>query len=160
LCKSSFIMASLSPTSPTRKAVVKRSKGKPEGDSLGHHRSEQDIIRQTRQGVLRGEADRVAQLAGITDKELSVALGISESYLHRLRVDQPLSREASERLLLLENLMIHALDTFEGRRETVLHWLRTPLREIAEQTPLEALDTVTGYTLVDRVLGRLDYGIF
>jgi uncharacterized protein (DUF2384 family) len=42
----------------------------------------------------------------------------------------------------------------------VLHWLRTPLRELAEQTPLEALDTVTGYTLVDRVLGRLDHGIF
>ncbi len=110
--------------------------------------------------MLRGEADRVAHLVGIADKELSTALGISESYLHRLRVDRPLSREAAERLLLLENLLIHALDTFEGRAETVLHWLRTPLRELAGQTPLEALDTVTGYTLVDRVLGRLDYGIF
>lgn len=153
-------MASPSPLSPTRKAASNRSKGRPAGESPGHHRSEQDIIRQTRQGVLRGEADRVAHLVGINDKELSAALGISESYLHRLRVDQPLGREASERLLLLENLLVHALDTFEGRHETVLHWLRTPLRELAEQTPLEALDTVTGYTLVDRVLGRLDYGIF
>lgn len=122
--------------------------------------TEQEIITRSRQGVLRAEADRVAGLVGLTDKELAAALGLSASYLHRLKVDQRISQDASERLLLLENLLRHALDTFEERSKTVLSWLRSPLRELDYQTPLQALDTVTGYTLVDRVLGRIDHGIF
>lgn len=122
--------------------------------------SEEEIIARSRKGVQRSEADRVAGLVGLTDKELAVALGLSASYLHRLKADQLISQDASERLLLLENLLRHGLDTFEGRAHTVLHWLRSPLRELDYQTPLQTLDTVTGYTLVDRVLGRIDHGIF
>ncbi|NEU70933.1 DUF2384 domain-containing protein [Spirosoma agri] len=122
--------------------------------------TEQEIIARSRQGVLRVEADRVASLVGLTDKELAASLGLSASYLHRLKVDQRISQDASERRLLLENLLLHALDTFEERSQTVLSWLHSPLRELDYQTPLQALDTVTGYTLVDRVLGRIDHGIF
>ena len=122
--------------------------------------SEEEIITRSRKGVKRSEADRVAGLVGITDKELAVALGLSASYLHRLKADRLISQDASERLLLLENLLRHALDTFDGRAHTVLRWLRSPLRELDHQTPLQTLDTVTGYTLVDRVLGRIDHGIF
>ena len=122
--------------------------------------NEQEIITRSRQGLLRAEADRVAALVGITDKEMAAALGLSTSYLHRLKLDQRISQDASERLLLLENLLQHALDTFEGKFDTVLNWLRSPLRELEYQTPLQILDTVTGYLLVDRVLGRIDHGIF
>lgn len=122
--------------------------------------NEQEIIARSRQGVLRAEADRVAALVGLTDKEMATALGLSASYLHRLKTDKRISQDASERLLLLENLLQHALDTFEGKAATVLGWLRAPLRELDHQTPWQTLDTVTGYQLVDRVLGRIDHGIF
>ena len=123
-------------------------------------RTEQQLIAQSRAGVARAKADEVAALVGLTDKELAGALNLSPSYLHRLRPDQRLNRETSERLLLLENLLVHALDTFDGKAPVVLNWLRTPIRELDDQTPLHTLDTVTGYSLVDRVLGRLDWGIF
>jgi putative toxin-antitoxin system antitoxin component (TIGR02293 family) len=122
--------------------------------------TEQEIIARSREGVLRVEADRVASLVGLTDKELATTLGLSASYLHRLKVNQRISQDASERLLLLENLLLHALDTFDGRASTVLTWMRSPLRELDYQTPIQVLDTVTGYSLVERVLGRIDYGIF
>ena len=122
--------------------------------------NEQEIIARSRQGVLRAEAGRVAALVGLTDKEMATALGLSASYLHRLKTDKRISQDASERLLLLENLLQHALDTFEGKAATVLGWLRAPLRELDHQTPWQTLDTVTGYQLVDRVLGRIDHGIF
>lgn len=79
--------------------------------------------------------------------------------LHRLKDEQRFGVDASERLLLLRNLILHALDTFEGRKATVLQWLRTPIRELANQSPLQLLDTVTGFTLADDVLGRLDHGL-
>lgn len=46
--------------------------------------NEQEIITRSRQGVLRAEADRVAALVGLTDKEMAFVLGLSASYLHRL----------------------------------------------------------------------------
>ena len=123
-------------------------------------RTEQQLIAQSRAGVTRGKADEVAALVGLTDKELAGALNLSPSYLHRLKPEQRLNRETSERLLLLENLFLHALDTFNENAPVVLNWLRTPVRELDNQTPLHTLDTITGYALVDRVLGRLDWGIF
>lgn len=122
--------------------------------------NEQEIITRSRQGLLRAETDRVAALVGLTDKEMAATLGLSTSYLHRLKGNQLISQDASERLLLLENLLLHALDTFDDKAATVLGWLRSPLRELDYQTPLQTLDTVTGYMLVERVLGRIDYGIF
>ena len=123
------------------------------------HFSPFSVVRSSRQGMLRSEVDTIAALVGLTDKEMAYALNMTPRNLHRLKDDQRFSTDASERLLLLKNLLLHALDTFEGRKTTVLQWLRTPIRELANQTPLQLLDTVTGFGLVDDVLGRLDYGL-
>jgi putative toxin-antitoxin system antitoxin component (TIGR02293 family) len=117
------------------------------------------VVQTSRQGVLRTQVDEVASLVGLTDKEMAFALNMTPRNLHRIKDDQRFGTDASERLLLLKNLLLHALDTFEGRKTTVLNWLKTPIRELANQTPLQLLDTVTGFGLVDDVLGRLDYGI-
>jgi putative toxin-antitoxin system antitoxin component (TIGR02293 family) len=117
------------------------------------------MIASSREGVMRAEVDQIASMVGLTDKEMAFALNMTPRNLHRLKDDQRFGVDASERLLLLKNLLLHALDTFEGRSATVLHWLRTPIRELANQAPLQLLDTVTGFGLVDDVLGRLDYGL-
>lgn len=126
---------------------------------LQDHFSPFSVVSASRQGLLRSEVDVVAALVGLTDKEMAYALNMTPRNLHRVKDDQRFSTDASERLLLLKNLLLHALDTFEGRKATVLQWLRTPIRELANQTPLQLLDTVTGFGLVDDVLGRLDYGL-
>ncbi|GAB3753287.1 antitoxin Xre-like helix-turn-helix domain-containing protein [Spirosoma pomorum] len=117
------------------------------------------VINSSRQGVLRAQVDEVAALVGLTDREMAYALNMTPRNLHRLKDEQRISVDASERLLLLKNLLMHALDTFEGRKTSALHWLRTPIRELATQSPLQLLDTVTGFGLADDVLGRLDYGL-
>lgn len=117
------------------------------------------VVQTSRQGVLRTQVDEIAALVGLTDKEMAFALNMTPRNLHRLKDDQRFGTDASERLLLLKNLLLHALDTFEERKATVLQWLKTPIRELANQTPLQLLDTVTGFGLVDDVLGRLDHGI-
>jgi putative toxin-antitoxin system antitoxin component (TIGR02293 family) len=117
------------------------------------------VVTSSRQGVLRAQVDEIAALVGLTDKEMAYALNMTPRNLHRLKDDQRFGTDASERLLLLKNLLLHALDTFEGRSATVLHWLRTPIRELDNQAPVQLLDTVTGFGLVDDVLGRLDYGL-
>ncbi|GAB3947776.1 hypothetical protein GCM10028805_20630 [Spirosoma harenae] len=117
------------------------------------------LVQSSRQGLTRSEVDDIAALVGLTDKEMAYALNMTPRNLHRLKADQRFGVDASERLLLLKNLLVHALDTFEGRKSTVLTWLRTPIRELSNQTPIQLLDTVTGFGLVDDVLGRLDHGL-
>lgn len=117
------------------------------------------LIDQSRQGVLRSEADRVAGLAKLTDIELARILNMSVRNLHRLKVDDKLARDVSERLLLLTNLLEHGLSVFDTDSETLADWLRTPIRELNSQSPIQLLDTTTGFGLVDDVLGRIEHGI-
>ncbi len=117
------------------------------------------VIDKSRQGILRTEADQVAQLVGLTDIELARILNMSVRNLHRLKSDDKLARDASERLLLLTNLLQHGLDVFDEDVQTLAEWLRSPIRELNTQSPLSLLDTTTGFGLVDDVLGRIEHGI-
>jgi putative toxin-antitoxin system antitoxin component (TIGR02293 family) len=117
------------------------------------------VIDRARQGVLRAEVDQVAGLAGLADVDMARILNMSVRNLHRLKSDDKLGRDASERLLLLTNLLKHGLDVFDGDTETLADWLRSPIRELNSQSPLYLLDTTTGFGLVDDVLGRIEHGI-
>jgi putative toxin-antitoxin system antitoxin component (TIGR02293 family) len=123
------------------------------------HSSDFSLIRISREGIFRSQVDEVSDMVGLTDNELAFVLGMTPRNLHRIPADKKLGTDASERLLLLKNVLIHALDTFEGKGGTVRHWLRTPLAELDDQSPLQLMDTITGFGLVDDVLGRLDYGL-
>ena len=119
-----------------------------------------EVIQQVRSGVQRGKADEVARKIGLTDKELAPILNLSERTLHRLRPDTLLDNNSSERLLLLEQLLSHGLDVFDGRAEVLGRWLRNPLSELHQQSPLTLLDTTTGFGMVHNVLGRIEHGIY
>lgn len=117
------------------------------------------VIDKARQGVLRSEADQVAGLVGLTDIEMARILNMSDRNLHRIKPNERLSRDASERLLLLTNLLRHGLDVFDDDTKTLADWLRSPIRELNSQSPFHLLDTTTGFGLVDDVLGRIEHGI-
>ncbi|MCE6989184.1 antitoxin Xre-like helix-turn-helix domain-containing protein [Dyadobacter sp. CY323] len=121
--------------------------------------SDFNVINISRAGVLRSAADEVAKLVGLTDNEIAYVLGMTPRNLHRIAPDKKLGTEASERLLLLRNIIIHALDSFEGREIVARNWLRTAIPELNDQSPLQLMDTITGFGVVDDVLGRLDYGL-
>ncbi|WP_353722632.1 antitoxin Xre/MbcA/ParS toxin-binding domain-containing protein [Dyadobacter sp. 676] len=121
--------------------------------------SEFAVIKTSREGMLRSAADEISGLVGLTDNEIAYVLGMTPRNLHRIQGDRRLGTDASERLLLLRNILLHALDTFDGKESVVRHWLRTPISALNDQSPLQMMDTVTGFGLVDDVLGRLDYGL-
>jgi putative toxin-antitoxin system antitoxin component (TIGR02293 family) len=118
------------------------------------------LVEQARAGVERGKADALAQKIGFTDKEMARILNLSERTLHRLRPEMLLDSNASERLLLLEELIAHGSDVFDGRVEVLGRWLRVPLAELRRQAPLSLLDTVTGFSMVHAVLGRIEHGVY
>ena len=89
-----------------------------------------DLILQARQKLARTQVDQIAQLGGLTKKEMARILGVTERNLYNQHQGE-LSVPLSERLLLLEKLFQHGLAVFDGRREAFFAWLRTPLAELA-----------------------------
>lgn len=118
------------------------------------------IIEQARQGVETAHVDQVANLLGVSLKEMAAVLQVAERTLHRFRNEGRLDAQASERLLLLENLAAHGLLVFDGRADAFADWLRHPLRELKRQSPLQLLTTISGFGLADDVLTRIEYGIY
>ncbi len=119
-----------------------------------------ELVEQARAGVERAKVDGLARLVGLTDKEMARILNLSERTLHRLRPEALLDNNASERLLLLDGLLRHGLEVFDGRANVLGRWLRVPLPELRRQAPLALLDTATGFGMVHTVLGRIEHGIY
>lgn len=118
------------------------------------------IIEKAREGVATQQVDQLTQLMGVSLKEMAALLQIAERTLHRFRREGHLDKQASERLLLLENLSAHGLLVFDGRADAFADWLRYPLRELKHQTPLQLLTTISGFGLVEDVLTRIEYGVY
>lgn len=118
------------------------------------------IIEQAQQGVETAHVDQVANLLGISLKEMATVLQVAERTLHRFRNEGRLDAQASERLVLLENLAAHGLLVFDGRADAFADWLRHPLRELKRQSPLQLLTTISGFGLADDVLTRIEYGVY
>ncbi|WP_461070811.1 type II RES/Xre toxin-antitoxin system antitoxin [Spirosoma horti] len=118
------------------------------------------IIEQAQKGVPTQQVDQLAELLGISFKEMAIVLQVAERTLHRFRSEGQLDQQTSERLLLLENLTAHGLLVFDGRAEALADWLRYPLRELKGQAPLQWLNTISGFSLVDDVLTRIEYGVY
>ena len=150
---------------PTASSSSRRQRStKPTGSPTTIYQPQQAtgfaIIEQAQQGVPTQQVDQLAELLGVSLKEMAVVLQVAERTLHRFRSEGQLDQQTSERLLLLENLTAHGLLVFDGRAEALADWLRYPLRELKGQAPLQWLDTISGFSLVDDVLTRIEYGVY
>ncbi len=118
-----------------------------------------ELIDEARSGLTGQRAEALAARLALTDKELARLLSLSIRTFHRLGLAGKLDTVASERLLLLEQLTLHGESVFENQG-VFARWLRRPLRVLGDHTPLDLLDTATGLTLVDTILGRIEYGVY
>ena len=118
-----------------------------------------DLIRLSRQGVLKKTLLQLAEKLSFTLPEISGILHISERTLQRYKDKDTLASDASERALLLAQLYNKGISVF-GTVENLNDWLRTPLPAFQQQAPVKYLDTAFGFQLISDELGRIQHGIF
>jgi len=118
-----------------------------------------ELIAQSRSGMGHAEARQLATLLELTLRELAVLLSMNERTMARRLVSGSLNKVESERLLLLNVLAKHGLQVFEDQGK-FNRWLRRPLEILEGQSPLQMLDTATGFQVVDQILGRIEYGVY
>lgn len=117
------------------------------------------LIERSREGLDSSEADRIAALLGVTNKEMARLLNQSVATFHRRAKSGLLDAATSERLLMLNRLAGHGEAIFQDSGKFT-RWLRRPLRLLVDREPLDLMDSPTGILLVEDILGRIEHGVF
>lgn len=124
-----------------------------EGDSPA------EIVSVIRQGLPTERFDALQEALDVTTRDLAQILGITQSTLSRRRQHGTFNSDESERIVRVARLFTHAVRALEGE-ENARKWLKEPVRALGEESPLRFADTEPGAREVERLLTRLEHGVF
>jgi putative toxin-antitoxin system antitoxin component (TIGR02293 family) len=111
-----------------------------------------------RRGFRTAVVDALLRDSVVAPQEMYGWIIAKRTFLRRVKQRQLLSIEESNRLVRLARVYALATDTF-AEEESVRHWLREPLRQFINRSPMEMLLTQTGTYLVEELLGRISHGL-
>ncbi len=95
----------------------------------------------------------------VSDNLLSQIVNIPKRTLNRRKQQGRLNAVESERVLRIARLYDKALDVFEDE-EAAENWFKKPARGLAGTPPLKYADTELGAQEVERLLIRIEHGVF
>lgn len=139
----------------------KAARFKTTGESLGLSiKTVPDLIREVMRGFSFQTLIAFETNSGVGLQALAETIGIPERTLARRKAAGRLAPEESERLLRLSSIFEKAVELFEGDVASAVHWLATPKRALANQTPMQYARTEIGSREVENLIGRLEHGVF
>lgn len=118
-----------------------------------------DQIKVSRKGLAKSQIYHIADLYGATLDEVSGWLQTSYRNLQRKPDDELLDTAKSERLMALGILYKRGIEVL-GSGANFREWLRSPILALGNQHPISFLDTNFGIQHLERILGRLEWGVF
>ena len=118
------------------------------------------IIKQVERGLPFRSLESVASASGLTIEAIAEFVGLPARQLPRRRAARRLSPSESDRLVRVAALVESAAALFEGDRDAACRWLNAPRRALDGQSPLSYARTELGAREVERLIGRLEHGVF
>ena len=119
-----------------------------------------DLMYAAAKGVSVQAVRHLQRHFGLTNREMSDVLSISESTLARREQSRkPLSRDEAEKAIQLSSLLAHGLEVFEN--EADFHrWLQTDNVALGGIRPQSLLASALGREQVRMLLFRIQHGIY
>jgi putative toxin-antitoxin system antitoxin component (TIGR02293 family) len=127
--------------------------------TLDDVQSDLDWVRAIQAGLPASAVDAIVAELGFTIAEMEQLVIPRRTLAHRRANKQPLTRDESDRLARIARVALWARETF-GDQQKAATWLRRPNRALGGNLPIDLLDSDDGARLVERVIGRLGYGVF
>jgi putative toxin-antitoxin system antitoxin component (TIGR02293 family) len=118
-----------------------------------------DLILQVKRGLPISSFEKLRKKLDVSDNLLSQIVNIPKRTLNRRKQQGRLNAVESERLLRIARLYDKALDVFEDE-EAAENWFKKPARGLAGTSPLKYADTELGAQEVERLLIRIEHGVF
>jgi putative toxin-antitoxin system antitoxin component (TIGR02293 family) len=104
--------------------------------------------------------ERLMKELQLTNSELAKLVQISTRTLARRKSQGKLLPDESERLLRISRVYDQAVRFFEEDKIAARGWLKSSARGLRNRTPLEYAKTEVGAREVERLIGRMEYGVF
>lgn len=117
------------------------------------------LARAVREGIPAGRFDALKKLLGVSTETLADVVGISPSTLSRRRKRGVFNKDESERVLRIARIALRAVDVLDGE-ENARKWFTEPARALGGEEPLQFADTEPGAREVERLLIRLEHGVY
>ncbi|MBI1747076.1 MAG: DUF2384 domain-containing protein [Acidobacteria bacterium] len=118
------------------------------------------LIRQVEQGLSFRALVVFESQTGIPAPMIAEVMGIPERTLARRKAAGKLAPYESERLLRISVVFEKAAELFEGDVAATVKWLTASKRELGDHSPLTYSRTELGAREVEKLIGRLEHGVF
>lgn len=129
------------------------------GRGRGKLQTPTDLLRQVLGGLPVAAFDRLAGALGVPAAGLLDAIDVNRATLARRRDAGKLSTSESDALVRVARVFARAAHLFGGEAKAAA-WLRRPAAGLGGKTPLEYCRTDLGAQEVERLIGRLEHGVF
>jgi putative toxin-antitoxin system antitoxin component (TIGR02293 family) len=123
------------------------------------HATFEAIIDEARTGFPYATLEALATRFEIPQETLVRVLNLPPRTLARRKKARRLSANESDRLLRLARVAARAEEVL-GSQERAGAWLRGTVRALGWVSPLDLLDTDLGAQEVERILGRIEHGVY
>jgi putative toxin-antitoxin system antitoxin component (TIGR02293 family) len=118
------------------------------------------VQKKIEQGFSFATVLRILRLMALPMQALADILLIPARTLQRRKATGRLEPDESDRLFRLVRVYGRALELFEGNNQEALEWLHSPSIALGGVTPLSLLKTEPGSQEVERLITRLEHGVF
>lgn len=120
-----------------------------------------EAVARIKRGLPLDEFDALREMLDLTVEDLAKRIGISIATLSRRRQSgKALDSEHGDRLLRLARLYRLTVALYDGDEVAAQSWLGKPARALDGETPLDFAETEAGAREVERLIGRLEHGVY
>lgn len=120
----------------------------------------EELLREVQRGLPFRALERLGRNLELSMKAIAELTQIRNRTLHRRKEAGRLHPDESDRLLRVSRVFARAIELFEGDDRAARHWLSAPQRALGGATPLSLAKTELGALEVQRLIGRLEHGVF
>jgi putative toxin-antitoxin system antitoxin component (TIGR02293 family) len=119
-----------------------------------------DLLRSVARGLPYSAFERLVANTSFASEDALVLVNIPSRTLTRRKREGRFHEDESDRLVRASRLFGRALSLFEGDRDAAKQWLSAPQRALGGAVPFVLARTEVGALEVERLIGRLEQGVF
>jgi putative toxin-antitoxin system antitoxin component (TIGR02293 family) len=118
------------------------------------------LLRSIERGLPYRAFERLIANTTLSSDDALLLINIPQRTLTRRKHRGRFYEDESDRLVRASRIFGRALSLFEGDHDAAKRWLSEPQRALGGEIPLGLARTEVGALEVERLIGRLEYGVF
>jgi putative toxin-antitoxin system antitoxin component (TIGR02293 family) len=119
-----------------------------------------DLLRAMKKGLSYRTFERFRRNTSLSFERVTDLIDVPRRTMTRRKREGRFLPDESDRLLRAARLFGQTLELFEGDRDAAMEWLTTAQPGLGGTIPLDLARTEIGAREVERLVGRLEHGVF